>query len=71
MLKPFYKIEKGNGGAIPSFNRSESINFDFENCPAPGAIGSRSQAYPVAAPWDAILSHPLKKAKNAFLQGAS
>ncbi|WP_218011402.1 hypothetical protein, partial [Bacillus sp. AFS076308] len=26
------------------------INFDFENCPAPGAIGSRSQAYPVAAP---------------------
>ena len=25
---------------------SESISFGFENCPAPGAIGSRSQANP-------------------------
>src|SRR4051794_685819 len=30
-----------------------------------------STAYPVPALWDASLSHPLKKAKNAFLQGTS
>ncbi|MED4228037.1 hypothetical protein [Neobacillus cucumis] len=45
------------------------MNSNFENGPAPGAIGSRSQAYPVAAPWDSRHKPPPEEGKERLLTG--